>query len=225
MKKIYFCFIIAAALAAAAGCGPSLVTEMKRAGSTTNNDYYAVMAVVKNEHGPAATAVTIVAEPKGPSYRRTTITNTGGQSSGTTEAAANKAWEPPKASPRGKKALICPPTPPTPKPAPAKPSQIYIETVKSPETMVIGGAGGTGTSTLQSWGNALLSGAGVAAGMIGSAPLLRPARTTVTQTGGGAKANAVGGTGVGYGGAGGSAYSNSISNSGAEAAAAAATGN
>jgi len=90
---------------------------------------------------------------------------------------------------------------------------------------VVGGAGGTGPSTLQSWGAALLSSAPIAGGMIGGAALLRPARTNVTQTGGGAGATAAGGVGVGYGGAGGaggSASSSSSSSAASSASAAAA---
>jgi len=221
MKKFFGLGVLLMAIPVI-GCGPQLVTEMKRAGLTANNDYYAIMGAVNNERGPATTAVTIVAEPRNASYQRTTITNVGGQLQ---TAPANKAWEPPKTSPRGKKALICKPTLPSPPPAPVKPTQTIIETVKSPELQVVGGAGGTGPSTLQSWGAALLSSAPIAGGMIGGAALLRPARTNVTQTGGGAGATAAGGVGVGYGGAGGaggSASSSSSSSAASSASAAAA---
>lgn len=206
----------------AIGCGPELVTEMKKAGSTANNDYYAVMAAVNNERGPAATAVTIVAEQRHPGWQQTVI-NPGTSAQAPSAPPQLAKSDPPKHSPRGKKALICPPppTPPPAKPVPAQPT--VITTTTSPQLQVVGGAGGTGKSTLQSWGDALLSGVGNAAGMIGGAALLRPARNSVNQSGGGATAS--GGSGFGgAGGAGGSASSSSSSASSASAAAAAAAG-
>jgi len=216
MKKLFFIFFLVVLL----GCAPKMVTDFRQIGATQYNNIYGAMVASTNERGPAGMSLSIIAEQKHPGWQQTVISAP--QHAATAQPVAK--WVPPKQSPRGKKALICPPTPaPSAKPAPAQPT--VITTTTSPQLQVVGGAGGTGPSTLQSWGAALLSSAPIAGGMIGGAALLRPARTNVTQTGGGAGATAAGGVGVGYGGAGGaggSASSSSSSSAASSASAAAA---
>jgi len=216
MKKLFFIFFLVVLL----GCAPKMVTDFRQIGATQYNNIYGAIVASTNERGPAGMSLSIIAEQKHPGWQQTVISAP--QHAATAQPVAK--WVPPKQSPRGKKALICPPTPaPSAKPAPAQPT--VITTTTSPQLQVVGGAGGTGPSTLQSWGAALLSSAPIAGGMIGGAALLRPARTNVTQTGGGAGATAAGGVGVGYGGAGGaggSASSSSSSSAASSASAAAA---
>ena len=168
------------------GCAPKMVTDFKQIGATEHNNIYGAMVASTNERGPAGMSLAIIAEQKRNGYQQTVIDP--GTSTQAPPAPAQPAkWTPPKDSPRGKKALICPPTPAPPpaKPVPAKPT--VITTTTSPQLQVIGGAGGTGPSTLQSWGDALLSNAPMALGVWGAAKVLKPARTSVnqTQTGGG----------------------------------------
>ncbi|MDD5489597.1 MAG: hypothetical protein PHP25_02880 [Candidatus Moranbacteria bacterium] len=176
------------------GCGPELQGDMKKIGQTQHREVYAAMAAATNERGPAATAVTIFTEEKHPGWQQTVINNPNA-------AAAPSAppqlaqWTPPKDSPRGKKALRCP-TPATPPAKPAAPAQpVVITTTTSPQLQVIGGAGGAGKSTLQSWGDQLLGSLGNAApAAVGGyfykegQRVRRPDQTNigVTQQGGGA---------------------------------------
>lgn len=190
------------------GCGPALKGEAKQIGSTQYRNIYAAGAAVTNERGPAATAVTIFTEEKYPGYQQTVINPGIGTSAAAPSAPVQPArWTPPKDSPRGEKALICPPTKPaTPpaKPAPAQPT--VITTTTSPQLQVIGGAGGAGKSTLQSWGDSILSSLGNAApAAVGGyfykegQRLRRPDQTHIGV-------NQEGGGGTGYGGGGGNAW-------------------
>ncbi|OGI27253.1 MAG: hypothetical protein A2359_00365 [Candidatus Moranbacteria bacterium RIFOXYB1_FULL_43_19] len=224
MRRLFFIFLLFSG-ALAMGCGPKMVTDFRQIGATQHNNVYGAMVASTNERGPAGMSLSIIAEQKYPGYQQTVISP--GTSAQAPSAPAQLAkWDPPKNSPRGKKALICPPSPPPPPPKPVPAQPTVITTTTSPQLQVVGGAGGTGPSTLQSWGDALLSNAPMALGMWGAAKVLKPTRINVG--GGNASSGATGGTGIGgaggAGGAGGSASSSSSSASSASAAAAAAAG-
>ena len=121
MKKLFFIFFLVVLL----GCAPKMVTDFRQIGATQYNNIYGAMVASTNERGPAGMSLSIIAEQKHPGWQQTVISAP--QHAATAQPVAK--WVPPKQSPRGKKALICPPTPaPSAKPAPAQPTVITTTT-------------------------------------------------------------------------------------------------
>ena len=189
--KVLFWLGIAIGLMMVIGCAMDLETQMKKAGQTDLNDIYATAARVRNPLGQEAIAIEIHAEARQPelAYRRTTVT---------TPAAESQAAPPaemPKDLKSAKLRWVPPSQPCTPPKQPALPQVVVDEEGYYPSTTPLATAGGTGAGFLQTWGNALLGNAPMALGVWGAAKVLKPAQTSVSQTGGGASTGTITSTG------------------------------